>query len=115
MSVMVVDDDDDIREELVSLLAQEGYAVCAARDGQEALSLLYELVTLPSLVLLDMMMPRMNGNEFLDAVSLRPELGAMPIVVVSAYPGEVRRGARRIIPKPISLTALLDVVAEFCR
>src|SRR4051812_30403586 len=109
--VMIVDDDPDIREELAEALVREGYQITEAADGVEALDAL-ERET-PSLVLLDMMMPRMNGNEFLEAVSAHPQHHSIPIVVVSAYPGEVRRGARKIVPKPISLHALLDVVAEF--
>lgn len=111
--VMIVDDDPDIREEIAAALVREGYEVAEAGDGVEALTAID--VSVPALVLLDMMMPRMNGNEFLEAVAQRPELGEIPIVVVSAYPGEVRRGARKIMPKPISLNALLDVVAEYCR
>jgi CheY-like chemotaxis protein len=110
--VMIVDDDPDIREEIASALVSEGYDVSEASDGAEALAALDRAK--PSLVLLDMMMPRMNGNEFLDEVALRPDLREIPIVVVSAYPGEVRRGARKIVPKPISLSALLGVVAEYC-
>jgi CheY-like chemotaxis protein len=108
---MIVDDDPDIREEMAAALVREGYEVTEAADGIEALDALAG--PKPSVVLLDMMMPRMNGNEFLDAVSERPELRKIPIVVVSAYPGEVRRGAQKVVAKPISLHMLLDVVAEF--
>jgi len=108
---MIVYDDPDIREEIAEALVREGYEVTEAADGVEALAALR--APMPNLVLLDMMMPRMDGNEFLEAISSRPELGQIPIVVVSAYPGEVRRGAKRIVAKPISLHALLDVVAEF--
>lgn len=111
---MIVDDDPDIREELASALTREGYEVTEAADGVEALDALNAPGSMtPSLVLLDMMMPRMNGNEFLDVVAEHPRHKSIPVVVVSAYPGEVRRGAKKVMPKPISLNALLDVVAEY--
>ena len=113
-TVMVVDDDEDIRGEMTAALSDEGYAVCEAVDGVQALEKLAELESRPCVILLDMMMPRMDGNEFLAAVAKAPRFAAMPIVVVSAFPGAVHGGARRVIRKPFDLTDLLAVVAEFC-
>jgi CheY-like chemotaxis protein len=113
-TVMVVDDDEDIRIEVKLALKDEGYAVCEAADGVQALEVLAELESRPCLVLLDMMMPRMNGNEFLAAVAKAPRFASMPVVVVSAFPGTVHGGARRVVRKPFDLSELLTVVAEFC-
>jgi two-component system chemotaxis response regulator CheY len=113
-AVLIVDDDDEIREAIVSVLADDGYAVCEARDGEEALEILSDMPTRPCLVLLDMMMPRMNGNAFLDAIAHAPRLAALPVVIVSAYPGEVHAAARTVLRKPVDLDVLLDVVAKFC-
>jgi CheY-like chemotaxis protein len=111
-SVLVVDDDEDIRSALAELLADEGHAVCEAVDGEDAFATLCAMPTLPTLVLLDMMMPRMNGNEFLDAIARVPRLAAIPVVVVSAYAGSVRSGPRRVMAKPVNPAALLQVVDE---
>jgi CheY-like chemotaxis protein len=67
----------------------------------------------PCIVLLDMMMPRMNGNEVMEALAKTP-LAQMPIVVISAYPGDVHQTARRVLRKPMNPDTVLDVVEEFC-
>ena len=112
--VLVVDDDKDVREVMVDLLSDAGYHVFEAVDGQAALELLSTMSEPPRVVLLDMMMPRMNGNEFMRAVAAVPALASIPIVVVSAYPGTVDSAARRVLRKPFNLDTLLGAVHEFC-
>lgn len=113
-SILVVDDDCDIRTVLAELLTDEGYAVREACDGQEALDILATMPTQPCVVLLDMMMPRMNGTEFLRAVACTPRFSALAIVVVSAHAGRVHVGARRVLAKPFTFEAMLKIVAELC-
>jgi len=82
-SILVVEDDDDIRSALVDLLESEGYVAQSAVNGKDALERL-ESTEKPCLVLLDMMMPIMNGREFLDVVMKDSNLAPIPVLIVSA-------------------------------
>ncbi len=112
--VLVVDDDEDIRSIVAEILRDEGYEVDEAENGLEAMRQLTEREEEPCLVLLDMMMPEMSGNEVLAALSRHHRLAAMPVVVLSAHAMAHAEGARRVLRKPLSRDALLTVVAEFC-
>ena len=113
-TVLIVDDDCDIREGLSNALAGEGYAVCEAVDGEDALALLTTMAIHPHLMLLDIMMPKMNGLELLAALALRPEFDALPVVVVSAYRALGMARVREVMNKPVDLDALLALVAKIC-
>lgn len=111
--VMVVDDDPDIVDMLVEALGGDGYGVVTARDGLEALDRLRTVK--PSVILLDMRMPRMDGWQFAQAARTRG-LSA-PIVVITAA-GDAPRWAKEIgaeayVSKPFSIAQLLEVVARF--
>ena len=112
MRILVVDDDEDVREALGLMLHKAGHEVSFARDGVEAFEMLARMSTRPSLVVLDMMMPRMNGNEFLEEVSKQPHLSRMPVIVVSTSAEFVHRGATRIFTKPVDVERLLCAVDE---
>lgn len=114
--IMVVDDDQDIRESIESLLIDEGYRVATASHGQHALEVLQG--ELPRLILLDLMMPVMSGWQFRAAQKLDPRLSQIPTVVLSGAP-EVKETARALdatnwLHKPISLEELLDTVRRYC-
>lgn len=113
-TVMVVEDNDDIREVVVETLRDAGYDVVEAEHGQRALELLDEGVQ-PGMVLLDLMMPVMGGQEFLKVLEASDRLAALPVVVVSAV-GEARQvpQASRFVRKPPSQELLLQLVREFC-
>src|SRR5579862_5437445 len=81
-TVLVVDDDVEIRETLTSLLQHEGYSVLRAENGVQALDQLRRLH--PDVVLLDLMMPVMSGWEVIEELEESGEMGRVPIVVVSA-------------------------------
>lgn len=113
--VLVVEDDNDIRESIVEMLKFEGYEVDSASNGKEALDKINEF-SKPCLVLLDMMMPIMNGREFLDHVMKSADLAPIPIIVVSAVADKVNTlGARGYIKKPVDIDAVLKVVSQHCR
>ena len=83
--VLVVEDDSAIREALRDALTQEGFVVELARDGREALTKL-GAAPLPRVVLLDLMMPQVDGWAVLEARARAPALAALPVIVVSAFP-----------------------------
>jgi len=118
-SVLVIDDDPDIREAVVSLIQDETpwVRVSSAGDGMEALELLEEGPP-PCLALLDIMMPVMNGLEFLDALRARGLAPAMHVVLVSAYVQLAKQvtypGVTGLLPKPFRAADLLAVVRKHC-
>jgi DNA-binding response OmpR family regulator len=109
--VLVVEDDQDIREFVDLALRGEGYETALSADGWEGLRLLYTWN--PDLVILDLMMPVMDGWQF-RAEQLRAGLAGMPVVVLTAS-HEVRAslealGVTEVLPKPFELMHLLAVV-----
>jgi CheY-like chemotaxis protein len=112
--VLTVDDDPDLLEVTSFVIEQEGMAVATARNGEEALALL-RTGRRPSLVLLDLMMPVMNGWEFLTEVAKDPLLREIPIVVLSAAKHVQVTGAVEVLSKPMDLAALLRVVERYVR
>jgi CheY-like chemotaxis protein len=109
-AVLVVDDEMDIREAVAEVLAAEGYEVYAAGDGAEALRKARSVH--PSLVLLDLMMPGMNGWEFRAAQANDPELRQIPVVVLSALGRVSGLDAEGFIQKPFDLDELLSAVKQ---
>jgi len=113
--VLIVDDDEDIRDSIQSLLELRGYHVDTAEDGASALERMRSGPA-PALVILDFMMPGMNGEEFRTAQLRDPALATVPVVLLTGA-GE-RAGAARVnverIAKPIDLQLLFDTVARFC-
>jgi CheY-like chemotaxis protein len=117
--VLVVDDDDDTRNCVCSVLEAEGYGVASARDGREALDLLARSARsdLPSLMLLDLMMPVMSGWDVLEALKKSPDLASIPVVVFTAAgePTVSDRGLERpVLRKPIDLDLLLEMIIKIC-
>jgi CheY-like chemotaxis protein len=114
-TILVVEDNDDVRDMMAVSLQLEGHRVVTARNGQHALEVL-DRGPRPCLILLDLMMPVMDGWEFQRRVAERPEFREIPIVVVSAAGGDLLRQIRSaaFLPKPIDLDRLLNVVCEFC-
>jgi CheY-like chemotaxis protein len=112
--VLVVEDDEGIRESIRDLLQEEGYQVVTASHGEEALARMREGI--PAVVLLDLMMPVMNGWQFLERVAKDASLAEVPIVVISAAgeSGALPHRVAGFIKKPIGLQALLDVVKLNC-
>jgi two-component system chemotaxis response regulator CheY len=114
--VLIVDDDTDLRSALTELLEEEGYAVEGAADGRDALAKLRGGLR-PALILLDLMMPGMNGWDFRKAQLDDPELRALSVVVVTASgsdPATIRAqlGPVELLAKPIHPKDLLDVVGR---
>lgn len=114
-SVLVVEDNDAIRETIQIALESQGYVTYGAANGQAGLEIL-ATAPHPCLILLDLMMPVMNGWEFAKRLHERNELTAIPIVVVTAYADKAEGiEAREIVRKPFDLHALLSVVEKYCQ
>lgn len=113
--VLIVEDDADIRETLRQLLEMEGYEVQVATNGKEGLEAL-KTIQRPCLILLDLMMPVMNGWEFLQARQDDIFLATIPVVVVSAIHVDQAKnpGVTGFIKKPVDLEHLLTVVNQYC-
>jgi two-component system chemotaxis sensor kinase CheA len=104
--VLLIEDDEDIRYALHCALEAEGYEVISAGNGREGLEVLRSRQDV-ALVLLDLRMPVMNGEEFIDAVKEDERLRKLPLIVVSANAtGNSIRGAAQIIRKPFDLDYL---------
>ncbi len=113
-SVLVVEDDEDIRTAMVDILESEGYHAVSATNGKEALELL-KTTTKPCLVLLDMMMPIMNGREFLDTIMEDSYLAPIPVLVVSAIADKAdTEGAVGFLKKPVDIDMVLKMVDRYC-
>jgi two-component system, chemotaxis family, chemotaxis protein CheY len=117
--VMVIEDDEGIRLSISRALADEGYEVMTAAHGAEALVVLEQAPTLPGLLLLDLMMPVMDGRTFRREQLARPRLADIPVVVLTAD-GPAQRMAEELgvascLVKPMALEALLDAVARLRR
>lgn len=114
-NILVVEDNDDVREMMAVTLELEGYAVSTAINGRDALNKL-QTGDKPSLILLDLMMPVMNGWEFQRARENDPVLKQVPVVVVSAATSEQmhQTDADAYLPKPLDMDELLLVIGTFC-
>jgi two-component system, chemotaxis family, chemotaxis protein CheY len=115
--ILVVDDDADVLEVMRIVLEGAGYEVLAATDGEEALALLRGDAK-PGLIFLDLMMPRMNGMQFIARAQEEGLLNAIPVIAISG--GSSRRegvlalGAAEYLSKPLELNILLGTAAKYC-
>jgi two-component system chemotaxis response regulator CheY len=112
LAVIVVEDDADIREAVVTALELEGFHVFQAENGARALEVLRTMPH-PSLVLADLMMPVMDGWQLIGALSQDDRLATLPVVIVSAN-NEKSPGGFRQVRKPIDLDDLVKIVGELC-
>jgi len=115
--ILVVEDDLELRDALGQLLEAEGYVVEYALDGGEALDRL-EVPQPPCLILLDLMMPRVDGWQFRAAQVRNPRMAAIPVIVCSGAGNVGEKAASLGIPsylqKPLDPDALLDLVRRYC-
>lgn len=114
-TILVIDDDCDIRESLRMILEDAAYRVAEAANGQEALDYMLAANPLPSLILLDLAMPVMDGREFRERQRAIPDLSAVPVFVLTAASDIQERTAGMapdlVIPKPFDIDLLHDAIA----
>jgi two-component system response regulator CpxR len=109
--VLVVDDDEDVRETLREVVEMVGCSAVLASNGAEALELLAE--RRPCLMILDLLMPVMTGNELIAAMQQRPELASLPVVISTSAPDRAPFGFP-VIAKPIDIQKVWDQVRQNC-
>jgi CheY-like chemotaxis protein len=111
--ILVVDDNDALRENLAEALELEGYAVAVARDGLAALARLAE-DPLPRVVILDLMMPGMDGRELLARIREDPRLGGVRVVITTGLSDERGRvpPADGVLTKPYGVRELLAALRQ---
>jgi serine/threonine protein kinase/CheY-like chemotaxis protein len=108
--VLVVEDDPDIRDSLAALLGARGYRVTTAANGQEAQEALARAERQPLVILLDLNMPVMDGQTFLEHQHADPSIGEVPVLLITAQaPGDalLYPAVRGVVPKPVAMPALL--------
>jgi CheY-like chemotaxis protein len=109
-TILVVDDDADMRETLRDILGDEGYSVILACNGKVALDLLATLKR-PCGIILDIMMPVMSGAEFYQAIRAIPNLADIPVVFLTSNPSSAAPRGVPMMQKTVSLERLLGMVA----
>lgn len=114
-NILVIEDDPSIREALKITLEVEGYEVTLASNGKEGLELVKKMPR-PCLILLDLMMPIMNGFEFLNFREKDVFIAPIPVVIVSAFSDQKNKmeNTQGFIKKPVRLDHLLDLVQQYC-
>jgi len=111
--VLVIEDDDDIRALLREAFEDEGYSVTTASDGRKALEMLTRDPA-PDIVILDLVLPVLDGNHVYRTMQADPKLAKIPVVVSTSTPSRAPSGAV-IVPKPFKIQRLLDAVARLHR
>lgn len=120
--ILIVEDDDDIRKQVVKALVVEGYKVLIAENGRRALDILLNLPKeeLPGCMILDLMMPEMDGKTLIDTIEKnhKDHLGNIKILIATAKGSPVNPdaipGAVERLQKPFELEELYRVVEEHC-
>jgi CheY-like chemotaxis protein len=114
-AVMIVEDDDEIRELLAEMLADSGHLVSTARHGKDALELLRSKPQ-PDIVLLDLMMPVMDGWQMRAEMLADPTLAGIPVIIVSGaadlQDGSETLKAARVLTKPVKWPVLLESIRD---
>jgi CheY-like chemotaxis protein len=109
--ILIVDDDDEVRETVRDVLLDAGYEVACAADGADALRQLAELAT-PDLLLVDLLMPGMSGQELLRALADDPRACASKVVIFSALPQRQLPSGYPHVPKPSAIGDLLRILDD---
>jgi len=109
--VVVVDDEEGICETLRDVFEEEGYDVECAMDGVAALELLRDMAIKPHVVILDLLMPRLDGNSVYATMQEDPTLADIPVIISTSDPSRAPSGVL-IMKKPVDLDLLLDTVRK---
>lgn len=118
MRILIVDDDEDIRDAMSETLQLEGHRTDCAADGLEALDILRRRGASTCLILLDLKMPGMDGSRFREELNKDERLSSIPVVLVTAAGDAAEKAstlrAAGFLRKPIRGAELLELVGRFC-
>jgi CheY-like chemotaxis protein len=109
---LVVDDEEGIREALAELIEMIGCTAMMAANGQEALRLMAQ--QRPCMIILDLLMPVMSGEEMLAAMRQQPALASVPVLISTSAPGRAPAGMP-VVAKPIDIEVVWDWIRRSCR
>jgi CheY-like chemotaxis protein len=112
-SILIVEDDEDVREAMVAFLEMKGYSVASACNGREALDYL-DGAPAPDLIITDLAMPVMDGRQFRREQLKDVRLAAIPMLVVTAMADRTHIDASEILLKPVDADLLLTAVSRHC-
>jgi CheY-like chemotaxis protein len=117
--ILVVEDDEYIRDSMQELLEDEGYKVELAENGEDGINLLQKEKQKPDAILLDLMMPVKDGYQFLTEKQNDPQLNNIPVVVMSAYGNmrmaETQKGVNAYLKKPLDVDIVLQTLSNVIR
>ena len=111
MRILIVDDEQDIRESLEEFFQDEGYEVATAANGADALARLYQQ-ELPCAVILDLLMPVLSGGEVYEKMQRDPRLAKIPVIISTSDPSRAPSGVL-VMKKPLNLNRLLGTVQQY--
>ena len=114
IDILLVDDDSDLRRAMIDLLASDDYTAVGVPNGQEALEWLDSAERPPRLILLDLMMPVMDGWQFRKEQLKNPALASIPVAVLSSKGNDPMDDGVEVLKKPIRPQLLLEFVARYC-
>jgi len=112
-AVLIVEDNPDLQALYRAAVRNEGYEPLLASDGLEALNLLKTSSVQPNVIILDLMMPVMDGWQFMEHFNKDPSINTIPVVVCSASKSAAPPNVK-IMKKPVELDRLLDVLNSYC-
>jgi CheY-like chemotaxis protein len=111
--ILVVEDNDDLRESISEVLALHGYVATVAENGKVALDQLELSPTPPALILLDLLMPVMDGITFLQSLRAIPRFSHVPVLLMTAQPSPPPLEVAAVLTKPVAFNSLLSLVKRF--
>jgi CheY-like chemotaxis protein len=115
IDILLAEDDEDLREAMVDTLHDAGYSVEAVGNGRDALEWLEDTAVPPKIILLDLMMPVMDGWQFLSERQKTPKVASVPVIVLSANASFLEQGETvAFLRKPVAVKPLLDIIAGYC-
>jgi len=113
--ILVVEDDDDLREQVATCIEEMGVAVDRARDGMEGFERLAACNSLPGAILLDMRMPRLDGAGFLKALRAKPDLAHIPVITMTGGDLPLQEApVASQLSKPFDVEELARILVSLC-
>jgi CheY-like chemotaxis protein len=112
--VVVVDDEEEVRELVGNLLQEEGYGIASFSNGKQAIEYLLTQDQRPKLVVTDLAMPVMDGWDLVKAIQQNPELASIPVMIVTGSRRQAKIVGVPVVEKPIDPERLLGTVRDLC-